>query len=84
MTTDRPTIHRAALAPLNGDYLSTRTPPIADWIERHAPGAFQRLYVVDAENPHVLVPVARWNAQSADVLGIEAEVAHERQADDPR
>lgn len=74
MTTDRPTIHRAALAPLGKDYLSFRDAPMADWIERRAPGAFVRLFVCDAENPHVLVPAARWAAQAGDVRQIEAEI----------
>jgi hypothetical protein len=72
---NRPTIHRAALAPLGRDYLSLRAQSMADWIERHAPGAFVRLFVCDAELPHVLVPVARWAAQQGDVCGIEAEIA---------
>lgn len=77
MTTDRLTIHRAALAPLGKDYLATRALSIANWIERNAPGAFVRLFVCDAENPHVLVPAARWAAQAGDVWGIEAEIEGE-------
>jgi hypothetical protein len=73
MTTGRPTIHRRALAPLGRDYLSMRSPSMADWIERNAPGCFTRLFVCDAENPHVLVPAARWAAQRGDVMGIEGE-----------
>jgi hypothetical protein len=69
-------IHRAALGPLQRDFLAFRTALMADWVARNAPDAFQRLYVCDAEQPHVLVPTARWAAVGRDVLGIEKEVLH--------
>lgn len=69
------TVHAAALAALQGNYLSTRRPRIADWLIQHGGDRFVRLYVPDFPNPHVIVAMAAWIACGADVLGIEAEIA---------
>lgn len=73
MTSDPIAVHCAALAPLGHDCLHTSQPALADWIERHAPGCFVRLLVLETYQPHVLVPAARWAACGADVMQIEEE-----------
>jgi len=73
MPKEVPTVHAASLKPLGRDYFATSDPAMANWLAKNAPHDLQRLHVVDAWRSHVFVGQARWAAQGADILAIEAE-----------